>query len=325
LKERLNVPGLFITSSRIGDAVMTLSLIEALRHENPALTYHVAADPLVAPLFVDDPACQHIIPFHKQKASLHWFHLWRKTVTKRWEWVLDTRGSAVRFFLRSGWSWAFRSAPNDRRKKIEQLCAAINRPPQTPRIYVSQIRDQRIQNILPKGPLLAVAPIANWVGKQWPLERYTTLLIDFCSTFPKAHVIVLSAPHEAPLLKPLIDALPQDRIHNGPELSQKHALHLLDQGAILKNSTLFLGNDSGLMHMAYGVHCPVIALFGPSRSTVYGPTPTTDHTVIRIPMTYDDLYQQPNFSHTSQTCYMDTLLVDTVRPIVYEQFCRHTP
>ena len=41
--------------------------------------------------------------------------------------------------------------------------------------------------------------------------------------------------------------------------------------AFMKKSDLFIGNDSGLMHLAVSNQLRVISLFGPTDNKVYGP------------------------------------------------------
>jgi ADP-heptose:LPS heptosyltransferase len=312
--------GLFITSSRIGDAVMTLSMLEALRHEDASLTYRVAADPLVAPLFYDDPSCIEIISFPKQKYSGHWLSLFRQVKSRRFDWVIDTRGSAIRYFLNTKKRFTFHSNPSDMRPKVVQLCEAIRSAPFTPKLYVSKDRSNRLNAYLPDGPILAVAPIANWIGKQWPIDKFKDVLNDFLVEYPKAHILIIAAPHEADQLQPLVDALPGDRIINGIKLIQAYNLSLIDMAALMKGCSLFLGNDSGILHMAYALNLPVIGLYGPSEDSVYGPYPKENHTVLRISMSYKELKSTPNFSHKNQICYMDSLSIDSVKKVLFETF-----
>jgi len=46
---------------------------------------------------------------------------------------------------------------------------------------------------------------------------------------------------------------------------------LREMGAVLANSSIFIGADSGIMHLASAVHIPTIGLFSVSKSTKYQP------------------------------------------------------
>ncbi|MDP3372126.1 MAG: glycosyltransferase family 9 protein [Candidatus Paracaedibacteraceae bacterium] len=312
--------GLFITSSRIGDAVMTLSLLEGLRVENPNMTYAVAADPLVASLFEDDPACIEIIHFPKKKASLHWFFLWKKAVKKKWDWVADTRGSIVSYLLNSKKRFIWKKTPNDKRHKVEQVSAIAGLTPITPKIILSEDRKNAMQALLPNAPIFVIAPVANWIGKQWPIHDFKEIMNRFCETYPDAHILVITAPSEDPQLTPL-RTLPGSRITFSTDLAKMHDLKLIDMAALIAQGNLFLGNDSGLMHMSYALNTPVIGLFGPSRDRIYGPYPTNSiHTVIRIPKSYDELFNTPGFSHKKQECYMDELKFDHVWDVIKKKW-----
>ncbi|MES2607807.1 MAG: glycosyltransferase family 9 protein [Pseudomonadota bacterium] len=315
------MPGLFITSSRIGDAVMTLSLLEGLRVQSPDMRYVVAADPLVASLFQDDPACDEIIPFPKKKASMHWFCLWRRAVAQSWDWVADTRGSVISYALRTKKRYIWGKIPNDQRHKVAQVAAIAGLAPSQPRVMLSTERKARMAALLPDAPLLVVAPVANWIGKQWPMEHFRATIVRFCEIYRDAHVLVIAAPSEDAQLHPLRD-LPSSCITFSTDLAKHHTLSLIDMAALMSHGSVFLGNDSGLMHMSYALDMPVIGLFGPSRDAIYGPYPATGagHTVLRIPQSYDELANTPGFSHKNQVCYMDGLTPEMVWQAIAEKW-----
>jgi ADP-heptose:LPS heptosyltransferase len=56
--------------------------------------------------------------------------------------------------------------------------------------------------------------------------------------------------------------------------------------AYMKKCDIFIGNDSGLMHLAVASKLRVISLFGPTNNTVYGPF-GDKNVVIRTEETYD--------------------------------------
>ncbi len=321
IERNIVVPGLFITSSRIGDAVMTLSLLEGLRNQSLDMRYVVAADPLVASLFQDDPACDEIMLFPKKKASLHWFNLWRRAVTRSWDWVADTRGSAIGHALSAKKRYIWHKTANDQRHKVEQVSAMAELAPSCPHIIVSDERKQRMRTLLPNAPLFVVAPVANWIGKQWPMEHFYATIARFCETYTDAHVLVIAAPSEDAQLQLLRD-FPAERITFSTDLAKQHTLSLIDMAALMSHGSVFLGNDSGLMHMSYALNVPVIGLFGPSRDAIYGPYPATGagHTMLRIPQSYDELANTPGFSHKNQVCYMDGLTTDMVWQALVEKW-----
>jgi ADP-heptose:LPS heptosyltransferase len=48
-------------------------------------------------------------------------------------------------------------------------------------------------------------------------------------------------------------------------------LPLVHLAAVLKASIAYLGNDSGITHLAASLGFPTVALFGPTNPTVWGP------------------------------------------------------
>lgn len=52
--------------------------------------------------------------------------------------------------------------------------------------------------------------------------------------------------------------------------------------AVLQRCQLFIGNDSGIMHLATAVGAPVVAIFGPSNPKAWGPWPGEEANAIVI-------------------------------------------
>jgi hypothetical protein len=86
-------PILFITATRIGDAVLSSGLIKRLHDEVPQASFTIVAGPVAAPLFMEVPNLDEVIVFAKAKDGSHWFDLWRKVRKRRWGLIVDMRGS----------------------------------------------------------------------------------------------------------------------------------------------------------------------------------------------------------------------------------------
>ncbi len=75
-------------------------------------------------------------------------------------------------------------------------------------------------------------------------------------------------------------------------------LNLVQSAAVIKQCRLFVGTDSGLMHLACAVGIPVIALFGPSNTQKWGPKGIID----RIISEYVACLPCTKFGYTVPTC-----------------------
>ena len=83
---------------------------------------------------------------------------------------------------------------------------------------------------------------------------------------PERAVAVLAAGHERAQAEPLLDAIPGDR-----RIDLVGRVDLLTAAAVLRRCALFIGNDTGLMHIAAACGTPTLGLFGPSPSRQYAP------------------------------------------------------
>jgi len=123
-----------------------------------------------------------------------------------------------------------------------------------------------LYNFNPKSDLIiAVHPGSGYDAKRWPNNRYKIIIKWLIDCF-NAKLIFIQGQSEKSLIDSIITDIPDEHYAVLTELP------LLDIAQILKHCRFFLGNDTGIMHIADAVGCPVIALFGPSRSSVWGPS-----------------------------------------------------
>ena len=93
---------LFVTATRIGDAVLSTGLLAHLIERHPHARLTIAAGPVAAPLFEAVPGLERIVVVEKRRWSLHWLPFYGAVATRRWNLVVDLRGSAVAWLLRAG-------------------------------------------------------------------------------------------------------------------------------------------------------------------------------------------------------------------------------
>jgi ADP-heptose:LPS heptosyltransferase len=86
---------LFVTSTRIGDAVLSTALPGHLLREHPEARFTVACGPAAEGVFARMPGLERLIVVAKRPLSAHWLDLWRQVAFTRWDLVVDLRASAL--------------------------------------------------------------------------------------------------------------------------------------------------------------------------------------------------------------------------------------
>ena len=70
---------LFITSTRVGDAVLSTGILNACIQRYPGLVVTVACGVPAAPLFAAMPNLEELIVLEKTSYARHWLTLWART------------------------------------------------------------------------------------------------------------------------------------------------------------------------------------------------------------------------------------------------------
>ncbi len=303
---------LFVTASRIGDAVLSTGLLAHLAETYPQARFTVACGAPAAALFAAAPFVEKVIPMVKRKRAGHWRDLWRQTVGTWWSLVVDLRGSALgyliparrRLVLKSSWE------PKHRLYHLASVLGEDRAFP--PILWNSPQQMATAASLLPQGPFtLALGPTANWGAKQWPADRFAQVALDLTRD-NQGRVVVFGAENERASVQALLQGLPPERTIDLIGKVDLPTVH-----ACLKRCDLYLGNDSGLMHMAVAAGIPTIGLFGPSSEVFYGPF-GPHCTSLRGPRSFEDICHAPDYDYRSQECLMlDLTTADVI------DGCRH--
>lgn len=257
---------LFITPSRIGDAVISCGILEELRQRYPKARFTIACGPLTVDLFSRFPALERVIVFDKQSYDRHWLLLWSRLVPHLWGLAVDVRGSAVTLILAARKRHILRGGRRPGRRYVQLGLAMGFNPPPLPVVWTTREDDEAAIALLGNGPFIALAPTANWAGKIWPAPRFVALFQALMARIPGARAVILAGPgeQEAAMAAPVVQALPG-------ALNLVGRLTLPQAAACLRRVSLFVGNDSGLMHLAAASGAPTLGLFGRSRASEYAP------------------------------------------------------
>lgn len=112
--------------------------------------------------------------------------------------------------------------------------------------------------------------------KRWPTEKFAILSEMIVERYPETIIFLFGGGEEELLNREIIQS-----IGSHAKIIQRNSI--FDTAALIEKMSLFISNDSGLMHIAVSVGVPTIAIFGPTdaiRTAPYG----NFHKVIRQDM-----------------------------------------
>jgi lipopolysaccharide export system permease protein len=305
---------LFVSATRIGDAVLSTGLLSYLVERHSDARFTIGAGRVAAPLFETVPRLERLIVIDKRRYGLHWLHLYSRVVGRRWDLVVDVRGSALAYLLLARERRVRGKGPREEPRVVQLGRLFGLDPPPAPRLWTSPGHDEAAARLIPTGgPVLAIGPAANWRAKTWRAERFAELarrLTAPVGVLPSARVAVLAAAHERAQAAPLLEAIAPER-----RIDLVGRTDLLTAAAVLRRCALFVGNDTGLMHMAAAMGVPTVGLFGPSPATHYAPWgPRT--AFAQTERTWRSLMSGPDFDYRTSDTLMDGLSVDAAEAAV---------
>ena len=282
----------------LGDAVMSLSAIRAIRQVFPHAQIGVVARPWVADLYARETCIDVVIPYPARTglgakldfaASLREslfdcaillqnafdaaLIAWLARIPERIGYNRDGRGLLLTRAIRV-------PEPGDipRHQRFYYLellrrAGMIERFPVSDEIRLDGIADAResgAAHLAALGisePVIGISPGAAYGNaKRWLPERFAETAARF-----KAPVLVFGSQGERPLCEAVSAQLRRDGVEARNLAGQTTLREFIDLAAACR---LFLTNDSGAMHVASALGVPTVAIFGATDDTTTGPTGT---------------------------------------------------
>jgi ADP-heptose:LPS heptosyltransferase len=103
---------------------------------------------------------------------------------------------------------------------------------------------------------IVIHPGSGGTQKNWPCENFVAL----------SEALRQEGREVAWCLGPA-----EEGVEVPPGVERLQCVSLVELGACLANTQLYIGNDSGITHLAAAVGCETVALFGPTEPTVWAP------------------------------------------------------
>ncbi len=311
---------LFITSTRIGDAILSTGLLNHLIAQQPGAKITVACGGAAATLFKEVPGLEKIIILDKMVLSFHWLRLWVMCIGKLWGIVVDLRNSPMYYILPSiqRWRMGRTGAKLHRVRQLASIMGLSDDPP-GPKLWISDNQKSAGMGVIGEGPpVIAIGPTANWRAKTWRAENFAELmerLTGPTGIIPGGRVAIFGREDERPGTLSLIEAIPEKR-----RIDLVGQLDLLEVFSCLRCCDFYIGNDSGLMHLAAVSGIPTLGLFGPSPKELYAPWGDFCD-VVSTTIPYEEIFSK-NFDHRVSDTLMDSLSVVAVEKAAHRLWNR---
>jgi len=267
-------PILYIAEADAEDAVLSSGVLAHLVESLPHASFTVVGSAASAPLFADTLRLSNLIVLERE-GHFEWIALWNQVRGTKWGLVVDMRGSTLSGKLKRE-RRAVRGEDAPGLHAVEAAAAVLKLEPEevpSPRLYWSDETMKQVEALIPTGggdgPILAVGPGVEWMGKRWPAERYakvaTKLLADD-GPLAGGRLMIVGEEIDREAAHTIRYAVPRARVI---ELQGK--LTRLQTVAALSKAVLYVGADSIWTHLAVASGTPVVAAFGPSDETTRGP------------------------------------------------------
>jgi heptosyltransferase-2 len=150
-------------------------------------------------------------------------------------------------------------------KPLESLAIYVSGP--QPRVFPNEADRQSASQFLQRAGrerIVAVHPGSGSEKKNWPVEKFAAVCRWLTDELTVQLLVVEGEADEKVVtrLQNLLEPRP---------LLVARGLKLVELAAVLERCALFLGNDSGITHLAAAAGTPTVALFGPASFPIWEP------------------------------------------------------
>lgn len=305
-----------VETSRLGDVIATLPVLSALRHRLPAASIAIIARSEYLPLLQAYPAVNAVIGYSGDPTVGEFLRVRRSAQELKPDLMLSMSPSHTNAIITLG------SAPGAKAGYFRSY------HPTAPFLHDSRVQaigirnfrpsNAKMQNIYRRAALVAeslgfnvaghqvwnfppssahqeyagrerqpvvVHPFARWSFREWPLAQFVEvaeLIVRECDT--RVIFAVTSTPaRDTDRLRDAIGTRPGiDIVH----ADTPHALAVLLSGA-----SLFIGNDSGPLHLASALGIRTLGLYGPASPDLTAPQ-SAIHESLYMPLECSPCAQQ---------------------------------
>nr|MBU1328884.1 glycosyltransferase family 9 protein [Candidatus Omnitrophota bacterium] len=272
---------LFITLSNIGDAILTLPVLRALKDNFPGAIIDVVVGPRPEQVFKKDPRVSSVFVYDKHARLKDKMTFVKKLKAEKYDLAIDMKTSLLPVLIGAKNRSSLFSGNRSTIKHKRSIHLDSLRPfgiiyREQKNIYIDEDSRDKIEKILQDSGvrhadiLIGVSPGSRSHLKQWKKEGFIDVISKMLEN-PQHKVILIGDISETGLSKEIAGAVKHPGLI---DLTGKTSLNELF--ALIEKFSLLLTCDSAGMHIASDLGVKVVAIFGPTDPSEYGPAGDKD-------------------------------------------------
>ena len=282
----------------IGDVVFTTPLVRALRRTYPDAHLTYVVEPMAAPIVRGNPHLDAVIVIPKRSGLARWRDDLSSARRLRAEtfdiaidlhggprsaWLTWASGATMRIGYRiAGRSWMYTHVVErsddllPRHSVVNQwdLLAPLGIAGCEPARDATEMHgdpdtEARAARVLheagagPLDPLILMHVSAGNPFRRWPPEAFATVAAELARRDPARRVIVASGPSDEEAARAIVNQA-RERLGAAGAAVSYVRIDLRELHALAARAAVYIGGDSGPMHIAATTETPIVALLGPT-------------------------------------------------------------
>jgi heptosyltransferase-1 len=286
---------LLIRLRPIGDIVMTTPALSILRRELPHAFISYVVEPPYRELIEGHPALDEVLIIKRKSSFIEFLKFIGNIRKRKYDLAIDfhcgPRASLITFFSNAKIKVGFRvkyrhllydiKVPRKKEKggyfhsvesHVNLLKAIGIKPEKIPSLFLSpssQAEKERVQNFFIENNIFNFKKIVLHISagnkyRDWGVENFVKL-IELLNRHKNLKVIIIGDRKDKEIEEKIGERV------EGEFLSLVGEINLKELRELISRANLFVGSDSGPMHVAATTQTPIVALFGPTTPNIFGP------------------------------------------------------
>ena len=263
-------PILYIAEADAEEAVLSSGTLAHLVEAIPHATFTVVGSPASAPMFADLPRLERLIVLDRD-GRWDWIALWNQVRETHWGLVVDMRGSTLSGKLRRQ-KRAVKGKVLPGVHLVEQAARVLQLDEiPAPKLFVGRDTQEAADALIPpgEGPILAIGPGVDWIGKRWPADRYAKVALSLLGEggpLAGGRLMIVGEEADRDAAHSIRFAVKRERV-----IELQGRLTRLQTVAALSRADFYIGGDSLWTQLAVAAGVPAVAVFGPSDEALRRP------------------------------------------------------